>query len=184
MPLFPQTKSANILLERMKYDLHKCSHYIQDPKKLKENLIKLHRRYIYEADVTISPADEITRYYHRQIDHFEKVQKTQKETHTRNMKLENNRASRIATESYFLTEQLMDERLKHLHLLNDCKEENIQSAGTPKRQYKPVIKPQCPAHQRGLLEKRRGQTFALEKEGQFAPQKLTSSVKLPPIHPR
>ncbi|XP_058248965.1 cilia- and flagella-associated protein 57-like [Hemibagrus wyckioides] len=206
-------KSNNILLERWRGDVRNCLPFIQeDPKTLKEKFVELHRRYCHEADVhynincKISPADEALRDHHRQMDFIKRTQKTQKETHTRKMQAEKNRINRTETEYDFLSERLDDERMKYRRLMNACREKNIQCDFTPKPQYRPVIQPQPPAHPRVLLEKRRGQTFALEKrqgqtfaqkikgqtfalekiQGQqmFVAQKPTSSVKLPPIHPR
>ncbi|KAK3506710.1 hypothetical protein QTP70_015908, partial [Hemibagrus guttatus] len=154
-----KTKSANILLERMKYDLHKCSHCIQDPKKLKENLIKRHRRYIYEADVTISPADEILRYYHRQIDHFQKVQKTQKETHTRNMKLEKNRASRIERVPAILKKSIgavvlhagtNDIRLRQTEILKKDFRSLVEKVRTTSPTTRIIVSGPLPTFQRGI----------------------------------
>lgn len=45
----------------------------------------------------ISPADKALRDHHRQIDFFERIQKSQKKTHTRQMEAERHRLNRLET---------------------------------------------------------------------------------------
>ncbi|KAG7331742.1 hypothetical protein KOW79_005711 [Hemibagrus wyckioides] len=80
-----------------------------------------------------------------------------------------------------LIKELQDQQLKHQHVLKSLRDQNITYDETrfpaiSVVEKKPVFRPQHPADQRqtrNLLEKRRGQTIAL--------QKPASSFKLPPI---
>ncbi|GAA6099387.1 cilia- and flagella-associated protein 57-like isoform X2 [Tachysurus ichikawai] len=118
--------SVNNMVERMKNDIYNCSRFIQEPKKLKETFIELHKRHIHEPDVNISVVDEDLLKHNKHIEYFYKILESQRSAHTKEVQTEMNKNYRLTAENRSLSEQLIDQRLKQLHLLNSCKEQNIQ----------------------------------------------------------
>lgn len=53
MSLFPQINRLKALLDKIKADIQTCSDVIQQPKLLKESILKLHKSYIKEAEVRL-----------------------------------------------------------------------------------------------------------------------------------
>ncbi|XP_058246909.1 cilia- and flagella-associated protein 57-like [Hemibagrus wyckioides] len=171
---------TNILLQRMKSDLNNCSSFIQEPKKLRNNFIALlnHHTHI-KTDVELDA--QVVEQQTRQIEHLSKAWESQTSRLTKEIKTGKAKNYKMVMKGTSLIKELQDQQLKHQHVLKSLRDQNITYDETrfpaiSVVEKKPVFRPQHPADQRqtrNLLEKRRGQTIAL--------QKPASSFKLPPI---
>lgn len=60
MSLFPQARKTKLILDRIKADIHTCSNFIQQPRMLKENFIKLHKEYIKDGESRLAQVNTHT----------------------------------------------------------------------------------------------------------------------------
>ncbi|KAB5517165.1 hypothetical protein PHYPO_G00186520, partial [Pangasianodon hypophthalmus] len=70
-----RVRNMKTLVEKMKADIQNCSSFIQQPKMLKENFIKLHKSYIQEADVRVGVKAGVVQEQTRKKEHLQRNQK-------------------------------------------------------------------------------------------------------------
>ncbi|CAM4735994.1 unnamed protein product [Leuciscus chuanchicus] len=75
-----QVQDFGVLIQRFKADLHTCVECIQDPKRLKDNIIELYKCYVQPSDMVekVAVDTDMERENSRLREHYEKMITTMK----------------------------------------------------------------------------------------------------------
>ncbi|XP_053502846.1 cilia- and flagella-associated protein 57-like [Ictalurus furcatus] len=90
--------NLNTLVKRMKADIQYCSSFIQQPKMLKENFIKLHKSYNHEADVRVGVKAGDVQEHTRQRERLQRTVVSQKKRQAMETKTQPADCSKILTQ--------------------------------------------------------------------------------------
>ncbi|XP_017339117.1 cilia- and flagella-associated protein 57 isoform X2 [Ictalurus punctatus] len=93
-----QVINLNTLVKRMKADIQYCSSFIQQPKMLKENFIKLHKSYNHEADVRVGVKAGDVQEHSRQRERLQRTVVSQKKRQAMETKTQPADCSKILTQ--------------------------------------------------------------------------------------
>ncbi|XP_046709252.1 cilia- and flagella-associated protein 57-like isoform X2 [Silurus meridionalis] len=124
-----KVKSLEAVVQRTKADIQNCTRFIQEPKKLKENVIELHSLHFHQ-EVAIGLEAEMKQKHVRNMEHFSKVLKCQKSRHSREIQNEKTTNTRITNESTFMITQINEQELKNQELITSIRMKDIQEAET------------------------------------------------------
>ncbi|KAK2846133.1 hypothetical protein Q7C36_010987 [Tachysurus vachellii] len=117
---------GNFLLNRMKSDIHSCSSFIQDPKKLRKNFTKIYKQYIKKSWVKIGLDPEVVQKQTRQTERLSKMLDAQAARQAKEIKIEKTRNCKIVIETSYVIQELKDEQLKHRHVLKSIEVKNMK----------------------------------------------------------
>ncbi|MCI4395775.1 hypothetical protein PGIGA_G00195880 [Pangasianodon gigas] len=180
-----RVRNMKTFVERMKADIQNCSSFIQQPKMLKENFIKLHKSYIQEADVRVGVKAGVVQEQTRKKEHLQRNQK--KKSQAMEAKIQQADCSKILKENTTPAEELSQERAKNHQyrtkiILTKKNVPYVSSASSRDSQLKSVRSPMTLPQ----LPYTRTQRLKIDirdmEQGQAARQSSLGSLKLPPIN--
>lgn len=107
-----KVQDFGVLVQRFKADLHMCVEYIQDPKKLKENILELYKCYVQPSDVVekVAVHTDIQRENSKQREHYEKIITTLKNQLSRDASVFQANNTKLMKDNVFLMKEVNDLR--------------------------------------------------------------------------
>ncbi|XP_065124868.1 cilia- and flagella-associated protein 57 [Paramisgurnus dabryanus] len=119
------------LVNRFKSDLHKSLDYIQEPKKLKENIRDIHKRYVQQPVETVRVDTDIEMENNKLREHYENIISSLKRQLSRDTNVHESNNMKLMKENVTLIKEINDQR-QELRTLR-MQLHNFQSQNTPKK---------------------------------------------------
>ncbi|XP_026988372.1 cilia- and flagella-associated protein 57-like [Tachysurus fulvidraco] len=150
-----KVKDVKAVLHRVKTDLHNCVGFIQEPKKLKENIRQIYRRYVHQSDVVeITGVDaDVQREFIRQQDQMQRNMDSLRKKLAKDNKVHEAKNIKLIKENTALIKETNDLRMEVKQLRAQIHHYEIQKGFNKNRSKSATyIKPTLPVAPRVKFE--------------------------------